>query len=55
MGPKKVILELTIHEAEILRMALQGHQPAQENEMISVMLYNRIKNKIAEAAENETL
>lgn len=49
----KVVLELTIHEAEIIRRAVQGYSPPQEDEMISFMLFNRIKNKIAETIEND--
>lgn len=50
----KVKLELSIHEAEIIRRAISHYSPPQEDEMVSIMIYNRIKVKIAEAIENES-
>ncbi len=45
---KKIILEFTIREAEIICKAIASTQPIKEDEMISFMLYARIKNKIEE-------
>lgn len=53
MSNPKVIIEFSIHEAEIIRRALSHYSPPKEDEMISFMLFNRIKSKIAEAIENE--
>jgi hypothetical protein len=47
----KITLELTIHEAEVLRIALSSSLPSKENEMISLMLYNRLIALIKQAAE----
>ena len=54
MAESKVIIEFTIHEAEIIRRAIAHYNPPQEDEMISIMLFNRIKAKIAETIENES-
>lgn len=52
----KVIIELTLKEAKILCSAIAGHNPPKEDEMISFMLYTRIKLKINETADkNEFL
>lgn len=48
-----VKLELTVHEAEVIRRALSHYSPPKEDEMVSVMLFTRIKTRIAEAIENE--
>lgn len=51
MSEPKVKVEFTIHEAEIIRRALSHYSPPKEDEMISFMLFNRMKTKIAEAIE----
>ena len=43
------MLELTPKEANVIVRALQGHHPPMEDEMIAIMLYNRLLKKIAEA------
>jgi len=48
MEQSKITIEFTLYEAMILCKAIAGHNPAKEDEMISVMLYARIKNKIEE-------
>jgi hypothetical protein len=53
MTDPKVIIEFSIHEAEIIRRALSHYSPPKEDEMVSFMLFNRIKTRIAEAIENE--
>jgi hypothetical protein len=42
----KITVEFSIKEAEILCRAIQGYSPPIYEELISIMLYNRIKNKI---------
>lgn len=39
-------LEITIREAEIILLALGSSLPSKENEVISFMLFHRIRNKI---------
>jgi hypothetical protein len=51
---RKIILELTIHEAEILRMAIATNSPSKENEAISYFIYNRIKDAIRKAVNEES-
>lgn len=53
MSEPKVIIELSVHEAEIIRRAISHYSPPKEDEMISFMLFTRIKTKITEAIENE--
>lgn len=50
MESKKIPIEFTIKEAEILSRALRGYQPPIDEEMISVMIYARILKKIEENA-----
>ncbi len=50
--PPKVILELTVHEAEILRIAIASSLPTRENEMVSMMLYNRIMTAIKKVIDH---
>lgn len=45
---KKITVEFTIKEAQILARAIRGYQPPQDEEMISVMLYARILKKVEE-------
>lgn len=54
MVERKIILELTIHEAEILRMAIATNSPSKENEAISYFIYNRIKDAIRKAVNEES-
>jgi hypothetical protein len=53
MDDIKVTISFSIHEAEIIRRALSHYSPPKEDEMVSFMIFNRIKTKIAEAIENE--
>lgn len=48
MDVSKVVIEFTINEAKILCNAIAGCSPPKDDEMISVMLYTRIKHKIEE-------
>jgi hypothetical protein len=50
----KIILELTIHEAEVLRIAISSFSPSKENEVVSFFLYNRIMNAIRKAVNEES-
>ncbi len=43
---KKIVLELTIQEARIIKIAIASKIPSKEDEMISIMLYARITRKI---------
>jgi hypothetical protein len=53
MTEPKVIIEFSIHEAEIIRRALSHYSPPKEDEMVSFMIFNRIKTKIAESCEDK--
>jgi hypothetical protein len=55
MENPKIILELTINEAEILRISIASSLPTLENEMVSIMLYNRLMVLIKKACDNESL
>lgn len=46
----KIILELTLTEANILVRIIQSHIPAAGNEMIALMLYARIARLIDESS-----
>lgn len=48
---KKLIFELTLSEAIVLKQMIQNQTPAKENEMIAIMLYARLLGKIEEANE----
>jgi len=52
---KKIILELTLREASLICKCISSSLPAKEDEMISVMLYSRIKNMIETIGKNESL
>jgi hypothetical protein len=53
---KAVKLELTISEARIICNTIASYIPKKEDEMISIMLYARIKRKIEEVTgKNESL
>lgn len=45
----KVILELTVQEAIIIKKAIQKSAPDKEDEMLAIMLFARIARKIDEA------
>jgi hypothetical protein len=52
----KIVIELTINEARILRNSVASSIPLMENEMITMMLYARITRKLEEATgKNESL
>jgi hypothetical protein len=46
---KKITLELTVNEAIIIRNALANGIPMQSDEMITLMLFEKITFKIKEA------
>lgn len=48
---EKIVLELTLNEATVIKKAIMSHSPDKEDEMIAVMLYTRIVRKIDEAHE----
>lgn len=50
---KKVVIESSIKEAEALCRAIRSYNPPQEDEMVIIMLYSRIKRKIEEAMRSE--
>lgn len=39
-------LEITLREAKIILAAISGYLPPKDDEMISFMLYHRIKSKV---------
>jgi len=47
----KIILELTLNEARIIRKAIVSHNPDKEDEMIAIMLHSRIARLIEEKHE----
>ena len=56
MEGSKIIIEFTINEAKIVCKAIASSNPEKMDEMISFMLYSRIKHKIEEAvSKNESL
>lgn len=45
---KKIQLEFTLNEARIIKAAIASLIPPKEDEMILIMLYRRIENKLIE-------
>lgn len=55
MTESKIVLELSIREAIILRNSIASSLPVKEDEMISMLLYARLAKKIDEqTGKNES-